>query len=548
MNKYLSKLIMVALMLNFVFTPAGLLAAPRFDYSNFTVATGWSYGSDEYWHLKPTGTKTQFEVGEKVQFFAQVGRVNYSHQWRLVLYRNNVQYRIETNPRFNTDAYNGWNYSNFVPSMTNLPVGEYRADYQLSTSQGFEKLASVNFRVVSKKSQYNVARVVVASGWKNGTKDYWNIQPVGQKTAFAEGDTVYLVSQLTNIKVDHRYRVELYRVNGQMSKIWESITPWNYVGNGWTYSNYQPSYSNAPAGNYEFRLFIDTGNGWQSLATKSFKVGSVPDQPRRPYYYDRTTVARDWKNGVGSEYWNIMPVDPRNTFNPGDDVTAVSIARNIIDNYQWKAELYRNGSLVWQDTTPWRDVGLGQAYGSYYPEYANAQAGNYEWRIYLNTGSGFKLLDTKTFTVANQPSPICNNSNNYCNYDCRYYNNCQTRINWTYNGATIAESWTYYGSDQRNIQAVNPKTTFNRGATVYIIAQARNVKVNHRWSIEAYRNSTLLWTYKSPWNNLNGVTWPYSSVVTSNFNSEYGSYEYRIFFDDGTGFRQVDSKYFYVNY
>ncbi|NTW22398.1 hypothetical protein HGA34_02510 [Candidatus Falkowbacteria bacterium] len=557
MKRYLSNLLVLLLLLNFAALPASVFAAPRFDHSRFTVSRGWTNGSDEHWHIIPTGERTEFVLGDKVQFFAQVGPINYQHQWRLVLYRNNSQYRIETNPRFYPDYYYGWNYSNFVPYMTDLPVGEYRAHYQLDSGAGFESLANVNFRVVSRSTvpdrypdnRYTMIRAVVASGWQNGSSDHWNIQPTGQKTSFRQGETVYLVSQLKDVKADHRYRIELYRTDGPRNRVFENITPWNRVGRGWTYSNYQPYYSNAEVGNYEFRLSIDTGSGWRSMAVRPFKVTNQRDNStRQPYYYDRTTVSRGWQNGSGSEYWNIRPVDPRSSFNYGDDIFAVSTVRNIVDDYQWKAELYRNGQLVWQDSTPWRDVGMGHAFGSYYPRYDNAMPGNYEWRIYLNTGSGFKLLDTKNFTVSdNWRGPDCNSSNNYCNYDCRYYNSCNS-AKWSYNGATVAENWTTYGGDQRNLQAVNPRNSFNRGATVYIVAQARDVKVDHRWAIETYRNNSLLWTFTTPWNRLRNTTWPYSSVVTSSYNSDYGSYEFRVFFDEGSGFRQVDSKYFYVNY
>lgn len=421
----------------------------------------------------------------------------------------------------------------FVASPMSV-IAASRFDYRRSDTVG--------------RDSYDLVRADIASGWKYGASDHWNIQPTGQKTSFIVGDTVYLVSQLKNVNFNHRYKVELYRTDGPRNKVFENITPWNYVTGSWTYSNYQPYYSNAEVGSYEFRLYIDSGRGWYQLATKRFSVTSQRDRQRGPYYYDRTTVARNWRNGSGSEYWNIQPVNPGNAYERGDNVIAVSVVRNIIDNYQWKAELYRNGQLVWQDTTPWRNVGMGHAYGSYYPEYANAQPGNYEWRIYLNTGSGFRLLDTKTFTVHDRRRADCNS--NYCNYDYRYIDNFNYGSSaWTYNGATVAENWAYgSGNDPRNIQPVNPRTSFSRGATVYVITQVRDVRVNHRWRIETYRNNSLLWTYNSSWNNLNGMIWPHSSAVTSNYNSDYGNYEFRIFFDDGSGFRQVDSKYFYVNY
>ena len=517
MTTYLKRITGILMVISLLAYPLAGFTALSFVNVRTTVGTGWTYGTDEQWHLQPSGEKAEFSPGEKVQFFAQVGPIYVSHQWRLLLLRDGVQFRELINDRFNPVS-GGWNYSNFVPFMTDLAAGNYQADYYLDVGAGFEKLASVAFHVNAPIASYYFDHAVTSAGWDYGTgvgADHWNLRPVDQRNVFNVGETVYLMTQTRNVNVSHRYKSELYRSS---VKLWEHSTAWLNVGSGWQYSNYYPFYANAQPGNFEFRVFIDLGSGWQSLATTSFMVnGAIV-----PFVYDRTYVATGWQHGTSSDYWNLQPVNAKTVFNPGETVYALSLVKNIYVNHQWKGELYRSGTFLWDNVTPWRDVGPGWSFGSYYPYYSNAQPGNYEWKIYLNSGNGFELLDTKAFNVTG------------------------TASDYNYVGSTVAENWTYGTStDFWNIQPVNPRTLFNAGANVFLVTQARDVRVNHRWKVETYREGTLLWTHTTPL-NIVGSGWSYSNFDPANYNSTIGNYQFKVYLDVGTGFQLMDTKSFSV--
>jgi hypothetical protein len=516
MNKRNLKILLVSIVLMLILGPMLVKAGHYFPYTRIAVADGWTYGSNEYWHLQPVNERSTFRADEKVQFFAQVGPINTWHQWKLSLYRDNNLYREITNEPFIPDPNFGWNYSNFVPYLSNLQAGSYRADYLLNTGSGFERIASATFQVTLPQLTYLFHHAVTATNWQHGSgSEYWNLQPINQKIEFESGEKIYLMVQTRNVYVDHSYKVELFKDN---TKLWEYSTPTLNVNEGWAFSNFYPYYENARPGSYTYKTYINTGNGWQLLATVPFTVKGIPV----PYVYDHTYIAPGWQYGSGNDYWNLQPVDAKTTFTPGSKVYALAQVRNIYINHQWKAELYRNGNLSWTNTSDWLDVGNGWTFGNYYPYYENAQPGNYEFKIYLNTGSGFILLDKKPFTVTGQSD------------------------DYTYASATIARGWTYGTTDLWDIQPVDPRTTFNEGDDVYLVAQAKNVYVNHRWKVETYRNNTLLWSNSSNWNNV-GSGWSYSNYYPAQHSAASGNYEFKLYIDTGIGFKLLDTKQFTVN-
>ena len=530
MAQFLSKFNIKLFILILLIIPFTAKTATTLTDLHFAVTQGWEYGSDDPWHLRPIGSNQVFNQGDKVQFFAQTGPIYHSHQWRLLLKLNGANYRELYSERRNPDSVNGWNYSNYTPSMTDLPAGKYQVEYYLDTGTGFQLLSTINFEInyyttpPSYRSNW-LDHAVTATGWEYGSgSQYLNYRPIGQSSTFQRGSNVYLLAQIRNISVNHRYKAELYRSG---VKQWENSTAWINVAGNLPYSNYVTNQPNALEGNYEYRVFADFGAGFQLLANVPFSVnanGQDYPNPSIDYTYQNTRLSNGgWQHGSGAEYWNLRPVGERSVFTAGETVHAIALVKNIGVNHQWRAEVYKNGNLIWSNITPWRYPRGTWAYGAYYPYYAYANAGNYEWRIYLNTGSGWKTLDKKTFSVASRGG------------------------DYTYIGATVAENWTYgsAGSDYWNIKAVNPRTSFSTGANVFVVAQARNVKIDHRWKVETYRNGALLWSHTTPWNKV-GKGWTYSNFYPANYNSTYGDYQFKIYWDNGNGFELKDTKNFYV--
>jgi len=116
---------------------------------------------------------------------------------------------------------------------------------------------------------------------------------------------------------------------------------------------------------------------------------------------------------------------------------------------------------------------------------------------------------------------------------------------YIYNGAAVAEG--YGGPNAWNIQPINPRTSFSRGMTVYVVAQARNVKVNHRWCVVIYRNGEYFRTFGTQWYQIVDGAWLWSSFYPAIADTSDGKYQCKIYLDIGKGFELVDIKDFFVS-
>jgi murein DD-endopeptidase MepM/ murein hydrolase activator NlpD len=134
----------------------------------------------------------------------------------------------------------------------------------------------------------------VCENWAVGSNSY-DKDPINIRNTFEKDEYVCCLTELTNVSINHRFKVEAY-CNGQ--KMWEFIDGWRTVVGTWGYSHFYPFWNGVPTGNDEFRVYIDiNGNNsnnvddWISIATKNFTVenngtvhiaggpDSTPDQP-----------------------------------------------------------------------------------------------------------------------------------------------------------------------------------------------------------------------------------------------------------------------------
>lgn len=508
----LKNLIIKTLLSIYIFSPFLMINPISAGIENYTIRTAvsesWVPGQNDYWQLSPHNEKSEFSIGEKVQFFAQSNYINVPHKWVIKIYLGDTFYREES-ISYDPGSF-GWNYSNYIPTISDLPHGSYKVEYYLDLGYGENFINSINFTVLNKFidgiDPYTFYHSVTATSWAYGENDeYWNLKPVNQKSGFQRGDDVTLLVQVRDIYLKHRYRVELHR-EGAMQ--WNYESEWMNVSEKWHYGNFYPTHYNARPGSYEFRAYIDIGNGFVELAKTPFNVeGEVVD-----YVYSHTTLATDWKNGVGDDYWNIVPVGQNTVFQRGQDVHALAQVKNIYVNHEWKVEFFKDDARQWEYTAPWNEVGTGWTYGNFFPTYYNAQPGNYSFKIYLNTGSGFVLLDTKAFAVEGKiEEPIISR-------------------------AVTATGWNHgVGDDYWNLTPVNQKSTFLKGENVFLMTQIKDAYKDHRYKVELYKDGVSQWWYHTEWLYV-GSGWAYSNFFPVYYNAQPGTYEFWYYLDTGTGF------------
>ena len=336
--------------------------------------------------------------------------------------------------------------------------------------------------------------------------------PVNPKTQFNQGENVNCLVEIKNISVNHRLKVDVYK-DSAYYWTWGGTT-WNNVGsNTWGYSYAQVTNANAVPGKYEFRIYIDTGSGFQQLDSKGCQV--ISTQPR--YSYSGAWVCDSI--ATGPLQWSLMAVNTKTYFQQGSKVSLLVEYKNVYVNHRHKIDIYYNGAYSWTwDGVNWNNVGQwGWGYSYATPYITNCQAGDYEFRIFIDTGTGFQQTDNKTFTVF------------------------QSGPQYSYAGAWVCDS-VVNGQDAYSKVPGDLNTSFTQGNTFYCLAVLRNVYVNHRIKVDIYKDSVYAWTWgNGSWNIVSG-TWTYSNAIVQMQNAAPGKYEFRIFLDVGSGYQQIDSK------
>jgi len=247
------------------------------------------------------------------------------------------------------------------------------------------------------------------------------------------------------------------------------------------------------------------------------------------YVFVDTYVCDSWQHGTGDEYWNLVPINVHSDFISGETAQFLVKLEDVYVDHRYKMELYRNGSILREQTTPWNDLDPGQSwtYSSFAPYQQNLMPGNYTVNFYLDTGSGFSILDFQTFTVSGP--------------------------DYVYSGLWTCDGWEYGSTDPNSPvywdwQPVNPRTSFNNGDTVYLLAQLDDVFIDHEWKMEVWKDGSFQWTWPSGWvdvDNVNG--WGYSNFAPYIENVSAGNYELKLYLDDGSGFSLIDTKPFSVS-
>jgi len=152
---------------------------------------------------------------------------------------------------------------------------------------------------------YNYLSSEVCETVVNGpSSDPYNRICVSPGTVFTEGDTVFSLSKIGNVYVDHQWKVDVYR---------DGVKQWDAVSNmvlpdhdyGWQYSIFETSISNALAGDYLLKVYLDSGSGFELMETKEF---TVPDT-KPDYVYQNAAVCEDITDGPPGDIYNLQPVN-----------------------------------------------------------------------------------------------------------------------------------------------------------------------------------------------------------------------------------------------
>lgn len=372
---------------------------------------------------------------------------------------------------------------------------------------------------------------VVCSNQPTGSASSNWLYTCSQKTDFVEGNQVWVLSRLYDVTANHQFKVKAYKNEAFQ---WDWAPSMNTVGSGgWQYSHFWPSLSNATQGEWRFDLFVIPQYG-PEMFTGSAKFTVHPTGWVHAAGSGSTNYSYD-DNGytclgpiIGGENtnWIYNCGIPRSSFQQGDTVYGLVRIDNITSNFRFSSDVYKDGVYQWNYTTGWNDVGQwGWARNYFWPITQNAQPGNWQYRISVDDGNGFRNIDNLNFVVTPYMVPF------------QYSGNLTTCSGSVTGGAET--NWEY--------TCQNPTSAFNSGQTVNGLIRIDDIYADFRWKEEVYINGTYQWNYITNWNDVGQWGWGWTYFMLTTPSVWPGNWEYRIYLDSGSGFQYLDSAYFTVN-
>lgn len=360
-----------------------------YTYNGNARTCGGISAPDAAWNYNCLDPRTTFQAGSTVHALARIENVSVDHRFRVEVIKNGVpawQYTTPTN-----FVGSGWSSAHFFPSMTNAAPGEYTWRLSVGIGPTFRLLGVVSFRVTAPASPYTYSGGARTCGGISAPDANWNYTCLDPRTTFASGSTVHALAKITNVTVDHRFKV-VVRKNGTYA--WEYTTPVNVVGSGWPQAHFFPSMVNATPGSYVWDLYVGVGSAFVLLDTVAFTVSGAST----PYTYSGGAQTCSGISAPDAN-WNYTCLTPRSTFAAGSTVYALARITNVTADHRFRVVVHKNGAYSWEYTTPLNVVGSGWQQAHFFPSMTNAAPGSYSWQLYVVIGTTPHLLQTVTFSV-----------------------------------------------------------------------------------------------------------------------------------------------------
>jgi hypothetical protein len=361
---------------------------PRFIFSGSWVCDSIVDGSLPY-SKAARNIISNVDQGSNVSLLAEIRNIYVNHRIKVDIYYNGALSWTWGGTDWNNVGTGGWSYSYATPCATNCQPGYYEFRTSLDTGNGFWQIDSKTFSVAQSGPQYVYSGSWVCDSVVDGTISYSKV-PRDQKTEFTQGSSIYCLAVLQNISVSHQIKVDIYK-DGYYYWTWNG--GWNVVNGSWTYSNAIVQQSNAAPGNYQFNIYLDVGNGYQQIDVKTCHVSAVG--PGYTYFGSWTC------DSVvdGTDPYSKIAVNSKANFVAGHNVYCLSVFQNVYVNHRIKIDVYQNGGYSWTWGGDWNNVGGGWTYSNAVLMYSQISAGAYQFKIYIDTGSGYQLIETKSITV-----------------------------------------------------------------------------------------------------------------------------------------------------
>lgn len=365
-----------------------------------------------------------------------------------------------------------------------------------------------------------------------GESTNWIYSCQNRQTVYQPGQNVNMVVRIDNVRKNVAFRVEAWRL-GQSSADWEWVDPYLQVEpNIWTHAFYLPTFTNVYAGDWEMKIYADTGHGFFQLTTFHFIVpGGNQQWPGSPYQYNGNSyTCNGGVTGGESTNWIYTCNGQQSSYTAGDIVSVLMRIDNVTSSHRFRARVFQNGAYSFTTSpTGWNDVPSGQTWQyAHYWTNINVTAGSYEVRVDIDLPGGTEFEDVNVviipFTVnPGSPPPA-----------------------FVYNGNAVTCSNEPTGGQSTNwiYTCPRPTSVFSQGQNVRVLSFVQDVRQSYRFRSRFYRNgsSTISSEQVSDWTTVpSGQVWSTAYTWPTLWWALSGSWRASVEIDVGNGWQMLRS-------
>ena len=420
------------------------------------------------------------------------------------------------------EKFNGFKYPGYSPNDYNEDV-----DYDQNGNYIGGKFTDP----VKQWSQYNItspytytSHAYTGSGnVQGGENTNWNYSLPNKTTTFTIGDTAKAIVRAENVKVNHRWTAEIWR---EGVKLGEYSWNWADVGSGWNTSYFWPEAALTEDGNWEFRCYLEYDAKKDLIVVLPFTVAKPLNW--KTYTYDDNAYT-GYSPVIGGEDtdWIYTLNSRASQFNVGEDAYGLFYISDVKVDHRFKTITYHNGKYLYEYIGDWNRVSPGGwNYAHAWVRVENVDPGNWQIKLYVDDGDGFKQIDTLEFSVVGETVILP---------DYTYDGNGYTGYGPVFGGEHT--SWVYNLNQQTSI--------FNSGDEVYALLYISDIRKNFRLRTVTYCNGVQQYDYIDGWNDV-GSGWNRAYHWPSWSNIWAGNWEFHIYVDTGRGFQRIKILQFYV--
>jgi len=235
---------------------------PYYYDNNITTCLGPVTGGEatNWWYTCANQT-TAINQGDTVWVMLNLEDTTVNHVYKVVAYRNGV-YQWEWSPGWNVVGQWGWKTSFFWASWSNVPPGNLKLELHLNTGNGFELLNSATISAkLTTPYLYDDNALSCQGPVTGGANTNWWFTCEKPSQVFQSGQIIWGLARLDQIYVSHHFKVQAFKNNIFQ---WQWSPGWNLipVGKMWEHSFFWFRLFVSPKGNWEFKLFLDSGAGY----------------------------------------------------------------------------------------------------------------------------------------------------------------------------------------------------------------------------------------------------------------------------------------------